>query len=179
MALFDAVQAVPTARDACEIVLLMRTENLVLQKSIPSLQANFNISNNDNDLTMKGFYMRNLLRVIVFIGFAMLLAGCDYMPFGYIPIAEINRNPGRYEGEEIKVKGTVTDLNKLPFFETKNYTLRDKAGEIIVFTEGTLPGMGETVAIRATVKTTAIIGEQSFGLRLEERKRLPAYSFSK
>lgn len=32
MALFDAVQAVPTARDACEIVWLKRTENVGFAK---------------------------------------------------------------------------------------------------------------------------------------------------
>lgn len=123
--------------------------------------------------------MQLFRRVIIFSVALILLAGCDYMPFGYTPIGEINRSPGRYEGKESRVKGTVTGLSKLPFFETKNYTLRDETGEITVFTESTLPAMDETVAIKATVKTTAILGEQSFGLRLEEIKKLPAFSFGK
>lgn len=101
------------------------------------------------------------------------------MPFGYTPVREINRSPGRYEEQEIIVKETVTGLSKLPFFEIKNYTLRDETGEIIVFTESTLPAMDETIAIRVTVKTAAILDEQSFGLRLKEIKRLPAFSFGK
>ncbi|ALC18181.1 hypothetical protein DSOUD_3465 [Desulfuromonas soudanensis] len=97
------------------------------------------------------------------------------MPFGYTPIGEINRSPGRFEGKEIRVRGTVTNLNKLPFLEIKIYTLRDETGEIAVFTESTLPAMGETIVIKAAVKTTAIVGDQSYGLRLEETKKLPAF----
>lgn len=118
-------------------------------------------------------------RAIIFSIVLILLAGCDYMPFGYTPIGEISLSPGRYEGTEIKVKGTVTDLSKLPFIESKNYTLRDETGEITVITESALPAMDETVAIKATVKTTAILGEKSFGLRLEEIEKLPAFSFGK
>lgn len=112
---------------------------------------------------------------MLFIGALVLLAGCDYMPFGYTPIGEINRSPGRYEGKEIRVRGSVSDLSKLPFFDTKTYTLRDETGEITVFTESTLPAMGEMVGIKVAVKTMAIVDEQSFGLRLEEIKKLPAF----
>ena len=119
--------------------------------------------------------MQLLRRGIILIGVLILLAGCDYMPFGYTSIGEINRNPGRYEGKEVKVKGKVINISKLPFLETKIYMIRDETGEINVFTERNLPAMGETIAIRATVKTTAIFGEQSFGLRLQEKKKLPAF----
>lgn len=119
--------------------------------------------------------MQLFKKTTLFIGALVLLAGCDYMPFGYTPIGEINRSPGRYEGKEIKVRGTVKDLSKLPFIDTKIYTLLDETGEITVFTKNTLPAMGETIAIKAAVKTTAIVDEQSFGLRLEEIKKLPTF----
>jgi hypothetical protein len=117
--------------------------------------------------------MRKFPRLILFIGVLLLLAGCDYIPSGYIPIDDIHQSPGRYEGKEIKVKGKVTNISKLPFLKTKNYTLRDETGEITVFTEDTLPPMDETIAIKATVKAMAIIDDQTVGLRLEEVKKLP------
>jgi hypothetical protein len=119
--------------------------------------------------------MQTSRQLIIIIGILFLIAGCDYMPFGYTPIGEINRSPGRFEGKEIRVRGTVTNLNKLPFLEIKIYTLRDETGEITVFTESTLPAMGETIGVKVAVKTTAIVGEQSYGLRLEEIKKLPAF----
>ncbi|MEZ4601236.1 MAG: hypothetical protein R2940_15710 [Syntrophotaleaceae bacterium] len=108
-----------------------------------------------------------------------LLAGCDYLPFGFTPIGEIVRNPGSFEGKTIKVRGEVTDVTQIPFLELKGYVLRDDSGEILVFTMETLPPLHEKTAIKAQVKTMAIINQQSFGLRLVEIERLPTFGFSK
>lgn len=115
-----------------------------------------------------------LFRGLVLISVLIIttLVGCDYMPFGYTPIGEVNLAPGRYEGQEVRVKGTVTHVSKLPFFQTKSYTLRDRSGEIMVLTGGTLPAIDETVAIRAKVKTEVILNNQSFGTRLKEIKKV-------
>jgi len=107
----------------------------------------------------------------------LLLAGCDYLPFGYTPIGEILESPGRFEGEPVKVRGEVVEITKLPLIESKSYLLRDDTGTILVVTEGSLPALNKTVAVKAQVKTMAIIDKQSFGLRLVEVKRLPAYRF--
>lgn len=116
--------------------------------------------------------LRRAVIVSLALSFLLALAGCDHPSFGYISIGEINRNPGSYEGREIKVRGTVTSVTKLPFVEAKTYTLKDDTGEIAVVTFGTLPPMGKTVAIKAAVKTAAILDGQSIGLRLEEIKQL-------
>lgn len=109
-----------------------------------------------------------LLTAILFF-----LTACDYLPFGYTAIGDIHQSPGRFEGSEVKIKGTVTDISKLPLLEIKTFTVRDNSGEIVVVTEQTLPAIHDFIAIRATVKTTAIIGGQTFGLRLHEMERLP------
>jgi predicted glycosyl hydrolase (DUF1957 family) len=59
----------------------------------------------------------------------------------------------------------------------KSYILRDDSGEILVLTEGTLPALNKQAAIKAQVKTMAIINEQSFGLRLIEVEKLPTFGF--
>jgi len=110
------------------------------------------------------------LRKNLVLLFALLLTltGCDNLPFSNTPIGEIVRSPGRFEGEPVRVRGEVTSVTKIPLVDFKSYTLRDDSGEILVLTEGALPGIEETVAIKAQVKTTAILDGQSFGLRLVE-----------
>ena len=100
------------------------------------------------------------------------LAGCDYLPFGYTPIKDIVAMPANFEGKEIKLKGRVTDITKVPILELKSFALQDDTGEITVTTKGNLPAVKDNVALEGTVKSTAIIGGQSLGLRVEETRRL-------
>jgi hypothetical protein len=116
-----------------------------------------------------------LKKLVLLFGLMLTLAGCDYLPFGYTPIGEIVSSPGRFEGEPVKVRGEVVAVTKVPLIELKSYTLRDETGEILVLTDENLPTLNKTIAVKAQVKTMAIIDEQSFGLRLEEIERLPAY----
>ena len=121
--------------------------------------------------------MRRRIAFIFFFWLLFLLAGCDYLPFGFTPVGEIVQSPGSFEGKTIKVKGEVTEVTKLPLIEHKSYTLRDDSGEILVLTEGTLPAIHKETAIKARVKTMAIINEQSIGLRLIEVKKLSTFGF--
>ena len=107
----------------------------------------------------------------------LLLAGCDYLPVGFTPIGDIVKNPGSFEAKTIKVKGEVTEVLKLPMLEYKSYVLRDDSGEILVMTAESLPPLHEKLAIKAQVKTMAIINDQSIGLRLIEVKKLPLPGF--
>jgi hypothetical protein len=50
--------------------------------------------------------------------------------------------------------------------------VRDESGEIMVMTNGTLPQEKAEVALTGIVKSAAIVGGQSIGLRVEEIKRL-------
>jgi hypothetical protein len=102
---------------------------------------------------------------------ALALAGCDYLPFGYTPLKEIVAAPAQFEGREVKVKGRVGDVIKLPILG-QAYTLQEGGAEVMVTTQGTLPAANTEVALNGTVKSTAIIGGQSLGLRIEETKRL-------
>lgn len=125
----------------------------------------------------RGFTMRRRLILIFSCWLLLLLAGCDYLPFGFTPIGEIIRSPGSFDGQTIKVRGEVTEVTKIPLLELKGYMLRDDSGEILVFTMGTLPHLNSRTAIKAQVKTMAIINEQSFGLRLIEIEKLPTLDF--
>lgn len=103
---------------------------------------------------------------------AFALAACDALGLGYTPIKEIVAAPARFEGAEVKVKGVVASVTKVPFVETKAFTLRDDGAELLVTTEGAAPVVGEKVSVRGKVENTAIVGGRSLGLRLVERERL-------
>ncbi|MEJ2698990.1 MAG: hypothetical protein P8Z70_04930 [Desulfuromonadales bacterium] len=114
-------------------------------------------------------------RILAVAALLLLLGGCDYLPFNYTPIGDIIHHPGRFEGEQVKVRGKVTEITKLPFLEVMTYTLDDGSGKILVLTDDNLPPMDKTVAIKAKVLTMAIVDHQAIGLRLKELKRLPTY----
>ncbi|MBM3356870.1 MAG: hypothetical protein FJY54_03985 [Betaproteobacteria bacterium] len=114
---------------------------------------------------------RGYALVLVMAG-ALVAGGCDYSPFGYTPIGEIVAAPARFEGAEVKLKGRVTDVVKLPVIEFRAYTIRDDTGSITVVTRSELPASGAQVALRGTVKSAVIIGGESLGLRVEESQRL-------
>jgi cytochrome c-type biogenesis protein CcmE len=103
---------------------------------------------------------------------ALALAGCDCLPFGYTPVKDITAAPANFEGKEVKLKGKVRDVIKLPIVDLKAYTVQDESGEITVTTHGALPAANAEVALKGTVKSAVIIGGHSLGLRVEETKRL-------
>lgn len=116
--------------------------------------------------------MRTPKSVLAALLTALALAGCDYLPFGYTPIKDIVAAPANFEGKEVKVKGKVRDVIKLPILDFKAYTLYEEGGEIAVTTHGALPAANAEIALKGTVKSAVIIGGQSLGLRVEETQRL-------
>ena len=102
---------------------------------------------------------------------AALLAGCDSLPFGYTPVRDIVAAPANFEGKEVKLKGKVTDIVRLPIVELKSFTLNDDSGEITITTQGNLPAVNDTVALKGTVTSLAIMGGQAFGLHIRETRR--------
>lgn len=103
---------------------------------------------------------------------ACMLAGCDALGIGFTPIKDIIASPARFEGEEVKVAGVVSNVTKIPFVEVKAYVLRADGAELMVTTEGPAPAIGEKVSVRAKVENTAIVGGRSLGVRLAEIERL-------
>ena len=107
---------------------------------------------------------------IAIIGGALLLAGCDYMPFGYTHVKDIVAKPAEFEGKEVKLKGRVRSAKSI--LGIKAYTLREETGEISIVTEGELPKENTDVTLKGVVKSTVIFGGGTpVGLRVEETKR--------
>lgn len=99
------------------------------------------------------------------------LAGCDY--FLYTPVKDILATPLKFEGQEVKLKGKVTDARQLPLLGTKAYTLQDGDAKIVVIvTQAALPAVNDKVKLKGTVKSAMIVNGKSVGQRVEETQRL-------
>lgn len=101
----------------------------------------------------------------------VLAAACDHFGIGVTPIADIVRDPAKFQGQEVRLKGTVRDTRTIPVFETKSYVFADATGEITVTTRGELPAKGDKLVVRGRVESLAIIGGKSFGTGFHEFDR--------
>lgn len=114
--------------------------------------------------------MKKITLLILLTGF--LLSGCDYLPV-YTPIKNIVDAPANYEGKEIKIRGVVKNITKIPIVDFRMFILEDDTGQINIITKEALPAVNDTVAVKGKIETTALIAGQSIGLRVVEIKRLP------
>lgn len=101
----------------------------------------------------------------------LLLSGCDYLPFGQTPLKEIVAAPAQFEGKEVRIRGKVKDVVKIPLIDLSMYVVDDGSGELTVIAHDTLPAVNDTVNVRGVVESAAIVGGQSIGLRIKEIKR--------
>ena len=114
--------------------------------------------------------MKKLLPGVVLAGL-LLLSGCDYLPFGQTPLKEIVAAPAQFEGKEVRIRGKVKDVVKIPLIDLSMYVMDDGSGELTVIAHDTLPAVNDTVNVRGVVESAAIVGGQSIGLRIKETTR--------
>jgi hypothetical protein len=101
---------------------------------------------------------------------ALMLAGCD--SFLYTSIKDILTAPLKFEGQEVRLKGTVTNVAELPLLNTKAYTLQDGDAKIVVIvSQGPLPAVSDKVKLKGTVRSTMIVNGKAVGQRVEETQR--------
>lgn len=118
----------------------------------------------------------NILRSIPLLLLCVALAACSELGIGVTHIGDIVANPSRFDNAEVRVKGKVVNVNKVPLLGTRLYTLRDDSGEITVVAGDALPALDSTVVVRAKVQTAAIVQGEALGLRLEEiEKKTPLF----
>jgi len=112
-------------------------------------------------------------QIIGFLALAglLMLSGCDYLPFGQTPVKEIVTSPPQFEGKEVRIKGKVKDVTKIPLVDLSMYVVDDGSGEVTVITHDKLPAVNDTVYVTGVVESAAILGGQSIGLRIKETKR--------
>ncbi|OIP12564.1 MAG: hypothetical protein AUK53_07535 [Betaproteobacteria bacterium CG2_30_59_46] len=114
--------------------------------------------------------MKKMLLGVALINL-LALSGCDYLPFGFTPVKEIVASPAQFEGKEVRVKGKVKDITKVPLIDLKLYVLDDGSGKVTVVAGEGLPAVNETVSLKGVVESMAIMGGESIGLHIKETKR--------
>ena len=116
--------------------------------------------------------VRRLVAVGALLTALLLLPGCSQLGIGFTKIGDLLANPQKFSAKEVRVRGRVTNVLKLPFVATKIYSIRDASGEISVRTEREAPLVGETeIRVKGVLDTVATIGDQNVGLHLREVER--------
>ena len=118
--------------------------------------------------------MINISRVLLII-FTVVLGlfatGCPQRR----SLADVESNPGRYNGKEVVIVGVVTDSYGLSIPGTGvrggAYKVDDGTGSIWVVTDRTVPGKGARLAVQGTVSTGVSWKGKAFGLGMTEAKR--------
>ncbi|MGE5465989.1 MAG: hypothetical protein ACM3Y9_01065 [Ignavibacteria bacterium] len=113
----------------------------------------------------------NRFRQSILLLACAVVAACSALGIGVTPIGDIAANPARFDNAEVRVKGKVVGVNKLPFVGLRLYTLRDDTGEITVVAGETLPAQDAVVVVRGKVQTAAIVQGEALALRLAEIER--------
>lgn len=124
---------------------------------------------------MKGRNRKSMTRAVVFILLFLCLSGfkgCDHLPMGTVSIGEILSNPTKYDGKEVKVRGEVSDVTRIPLVGIKFYVLSDEGRQILVVARDTVPETRSRVTVIGIFRNLAIIGGESVGPHLEEIRRL-------
>jgi hypothetical protein len=102
---------------------------------------------------------------------ALIAAGCPERT----TIADIERNPGRYNNKKIAVAGVVRDSYGVSIPGTPirggAYKIDDGTGAIWIFTEDTVPNKGAAVGVSGTVGTGVSWKGRNYGLGMYESDR--------
>jgi hypothetical protein len=109
---------------------------------------------------------------VCFLAGITVLWGCDYLPLGTVSIQEILSSPTKYDGKEVKVKGVVSDVTKIPLVGVRFYVLSDEGRQILVVPRESVPESRSRVTVIGVVRNIAIIAGESVGPHLEEVRRL-------
>ena len=107
-----------------------------------------------------------LRRAAVVLALTGLVSGCALRA---PHIADLQRNPGRYQDHTVRIDGTVTSSWGVPLVPFRLYKVDDGTGEVTVISQGTrTPTRGARVHVKGKVNEVAVFGGQSIGLHLRE-----------
>lgn len=84
-------------------------------------------------------------------------------------IADIQRNPGRYQDHTVSIDGVVTSSWGLPLVPLRMYKVEDGTGEVTVLSQSSrMPTRGAHVRVRGKVNEIGVLGGQALGLHMRE-----------
>ncbi len=111
--------------------------------------------------------MNRLLPAAALLLAVACFAGC----LSATSIADINRDPGRFAGKEITIKGRAS--NAFGGFGNGMFQVQDSTGSIWVLSQKFgLPADGATVSVTGEVQQGISVGGRSYGTIFRETKAL-------
>jgi hypothetical protein len=102
---------------------------------------------------------RTRLAALLIVLATCTTAGCT----GATDIRELLSNAERFDGRTVKIRGTVTDVIRIPLIDIRIYNVRDRTGEMVVVTSGALPSRGDRVSVKGTFSTLGSVNGRSVG----------------
>jgi hypothetical protein len=106
-----------------------------------------------------------LRRLALSVTLAAFASGCA----SSLRIADLQRQPGRYQDHSVSVSGTVTSSWGIPLAPFKFYKIDDGTGQLTILSQGTrMPATGEHVRVKGRVEDVAMLGGRALGLHLRE-----------
>jgi hypothetical protein len=96
---------------------------------------------------------KEILSYIVSSALVSLVACTGLTP---TPVHNLLQNPRDYEGKSVLISGRVMDRSSL--LVSKSFVLKDKTGEIRVFTDRALPIVGANLRVRGHVRQPFVFG---------------------
>ncbi len=113
-----------------------------------------------------------LLLLIAVAGITLFATGCPQQK----SIAEINRNPARYQDKEVIVVGRVTDSYGVGIPGTNigggAYKIDDGTGSMwVLVTDGNVPSRGAEIGVKGRVGSGVNWKGRNYGLGIYEEQR--------
>ena len=119
----------------------------------------------DSNMTVSA--KKRLLPAVVLLVVAACILGCTTPA----SIADINRDPGRFAGKQITIKGRASDA--FGGFGNGMFQVQDSTGAIWVLSQGfALPGNGVEVTVTGEVQQGVSFGGKSYGTMFRQTKAL-------
>jgi len=106
-----------------------------------------------------------ILAMVALLAILVLTAGCA------TKISDIKANPAQYEGKEITVSGTVSEVFWLGILSTGAYQIDDGSGTIWVVTKVSPPEKDTKASAKGTVSSGFKMGDRILGVVINETGR--------
>lgn len=114
-------------------------------------------------------------KIIVLLIGLMLSGSLTVYPAKTRSIADLERNPGKYENKTIKINGIVRDASgvNIPILGVRGgcYKIDDGTGSIWVCSDEGVPTRGAQLSVKGKLQTGAVIRGRNYGLVIVEKSR--------
>jgi hypothetical protein len=141
---------------------------------LPQIESVWNVDTLPDIVATKGDVMNRNTRVIL-LALAAVVAAFGAACPERTSIADIERNPSRYENKEVVIAGTVKDSYgvNVPGTPIRGgaYKVDDGTGSIWIITEEGVPSKGSEVGVKGIVGNGVNWKGKNYGLGVYEKDR--------